>query len=102
MRTIRTPELLLQGRNFDPVSRTLKKHGNAEDLEDTVEKNVKGLAERIISEHEEKEKQDLVRWFLPMICLGSPPIPGYLQHCSQTSQLGSQAGHGKEIGKART
>ncbi|KAJ2933803.1 hypothetical protein H1R20_g3293, partial [Candolleomyces eurysporus] len=52
-------ESLLHGRNFDPVSRTLKKHGNAEDLEDTVEKNVKGLAERIITEHEEKEKQEL-------------------------------------------
>lgn len=56
-----TPEPLVGGRNFDPISRTLKKRTNADELEDTVEKNVKGLAEMIIAEDEEKRQQELVR-----------------------------------------
>lgn len=54
-----TPEPLVGGRNFDPISRTLKKRTNADELEDTVEKNVKGLAEMIIAEDEEKRQQEL-------------------------------------------
>ncbi|KZS88360.1 mRNA splicing factor [Sistotremastrum niveocremeum HHB9708] len=47
-------------RNFDPVSRTLRKHAAAEDaIEDTVEKDVAGLAERIIAEDEERRAQEL-------------------------------------------
>ncbi|KZT39724.1 mRNA splicing factor [Sistotremastrum suecicum HHB10207 ss-3] len=47
-------------RNFDPVSRTLRKHAAAEDaIEDTVEKDVAGLAEKIIAEDEERRAQEL-------------------------------------------
>lgn len=47
-------------RNYDPQTRTLRKHDNADDQDDTVEKNVEGLAERIIAEDEERRMQDLV------------------------------------------
>ncbi|KAI0063421.1 mRNA splicing factor [Artomyces pyxidatus] len=55
-----TPEPILTTRNFDPETRTLRKRlpGDA-DVEDTVEGNVKGLAERIIAEDEERRAQDL-------------------------------------------
>lgn len=48
-------------RNFDPETRTLRKHTNADEVEDTVEKAVEGLAEKIIAEDEERRKQELVR-----------------------------------------
>ncbi|TEB26572.1 mRNA splicing factor [Coprinellus micaceus] len=54
-----TPEPLIGGRNFDPVSRTLKKHTTVAEMEDTVENNVKGLTEKIIAEDEEKRQQEL-------------------------------------------
>lgn len=55
-------EPLIKSRNFDPETRTLKKRGNDEDLEmeDTVEKNIEGLAEQIIKEDAEKRAQELV------------------------------------------
>ncbi|KAG8904511.1 hypothetical protein FRB99_001644 [Tulasnella sp. 403] len=46
-------------RNFDPETRTLKKHVKYDELDDTVEKNVEGLAERIIAEDEERRQQEL-------------------------------------------
>ncbi|TFK76222.1 mRNA splicing factor [Pluteus cervinus] len=51
---------ILQPRNFDPASRTLKKH-TADDvvMQDTVEKEVEGLAEAIIAEDEKQRAQDL-------------------------------------------
>lgn len=54
----RTPFVFKQ-RNYDPETRTLKKHEGEEN--DTVEKAVEGLAERIIAEDEERRAQDLVR-----------------------------------------
>lgn len=56
-------EPLIKNRNFDPETRTLKKRGNDEDveMEDTVEKNVEGLAEQIIEEESGKRVQELVR-----------------------------------------
>jgi coiled-coil domain-containing protein 12 len=56
-------EPLIKNRNFDPETRTLKKRGNDEDveMEDTVEKNVEGLAEQIIEEDAGKRAQELVR-----------------------------------------
>ncbi|KAI0053862.1 mRNA splicing factor [Auriscalpium vulgare] len=55
-----SPEPILSTRNFDPETRTLRKRlaGDA-DVEDTVEGNVTGLAERIIAEDEERRAQDL-------------------------------------------
>ena len=55
-------EPLIKNRNFDPETRTLKKRGNDEDveMEDTVEKNVEGLAEQIIEEDAGKRAQELV------------------------------------------
>jgi coiled-coil domain-containing protein 12 len=50
----------LANRNFDPETRTLRKRQANEEIEDTLEKNVKGLAEQIIAEDEAKRAQDLV------------------------------------------
>ena len=59
---VENAEPLIKSRNFDPETRTLKKRGNDEDveMEDTVEKNVEGLAEQIIKEDTEKRAQELV------------------------------------------
>ena len=55
-------ELILSRRNFDPESRTLRKRTIDDDAqEDTVEKNIAGLAEQIVAEDEEKRAQELVR-----------------------------------------
>jgi len=55
-----TEEPVLANRNFDPETRTLRKHQANVEIEDTLEHNVKGLAERIIAEDEAKRAQDLV------------------------------------------
>lgn len=47
-------------RNYDPATRTMKKRALGEEEEDTVEKAVEGLADRIIAEDEERRAQDLV------------------------------------------
>ncbi|TFK30108.1 mRNA splicing factor [Coprinopsis marcescibilis] len=52
-------EPLFKARNFDPLSRTLKKRDNDVEMQDTVEKKVAGLAEMIIAEDEERRKQEL-------------------------------------------
>jgi len=46
-------------RNYDPETRTLKKRDANQEEEDTVEKDVAGLAEMIIAEDEEKRAQEL-------------------------------------------
>ena len=53
---------VLKSRNFDPESRTLRKRTDTEDvsMDDTVEKNVEGLAEKILAEDEQRRNQDLV------------------------------------------
>ncbi|KAK0500660.1 mRNA splicing factor [Armillaria luteobubalina] len=52
---------IIKNRNFDPESRTLKKRARQEDveMEDTVEKNVEGVAEQIIAEDEQRRAQEL-------------------------------------------
>ncbi|KAG6865924.1 hypothetical protein C0991_010425 [Blastosporella zonata] len=50
---------LIKSRNFDPESRTVRKRNPLDDIEDTIEKNVEGLAEMIISEDEQRRAQDL-------------------------------------------
>ena len=53
---------LIKNRNFDPESRTLKKlTQNDVEMEDTVETQVKGLAEQIIADDENRRAQELVR-----------------------------------------
>ncbi|KAK0481563.1 mRNA splicing factor [Armillaria novae-zelandiae] len=49
---------IIKNRNFDPESRTLKKRikaGRTVEMEDTVEKNVEGVAEQIIAEGRAEE-----------------------------------------------
>ncbi|KAJ8461863.1 hypothetical protein ONZ45_g18143 [Pleurotus djamor] len=52
---------VLKGRNFDPVSRSVRKHQSDDDvnMEDTIEQNVQGLAEKIVNEDEERRAQEL-------------------------------------------
>ena len=59
----RNAEPLIKNRNFDPDSRTLRKHANDDVvMQDTVEVQVKGLAEEIIAEDEKLRAQELVRF----------------------------------------
>lgn len=52
---------VLLSRNYDPETRTLKKHSKNEGLTtDTVEKAVEGVAEKIIVEDELQRAQELV------------------------------------------
>ena len=58
-------EPTLSTRNFDPETRTLRKRDKEEnENEDTIEKNVAGLAEKILAEDEERRAQELVRFML--------------------------------------
>ncbi|KAG6855959.1 hypothetical protein H0H87_009076 [Tephrocybe sp. NHM501043] len=50
---------IIKTRNFDPDSRTVRKRNPLEATEDTVEKNVEGLAEKIITEDELRRAQEL-------------------------------------------
>jgi coiled-coil domain-containing protein 12 len=82
---------IIKNRNFDPESRTIKKRTREDDvvMEDTVEKNVEGLAENIIAEDEERRKQDLVRqltigWSPILVWLTTGTPLGYIQHRAQT------------------
>ncbi|KAF9484691.1 mRNA splicing factor [Pholiota conissans] len=54
------PEPLVKSRNFDPESRTLKKRTQEDaEMQDTVENQVKGLAEQIIADDEKRRAQEL-------------------------------------------
>ena len=73
--TCRNAEPLIKNRNFDPESRTLRKHANDDVvMQDTVEVQVKGLAEQIIAEDEKLRAQELV-WFLQHLA------PFFLCYC---------------------
>jgi hypothetical protein len=63
--TVCRNEPIVKNRNFDPATRTLRKHDHADDVltKDTLEKDVEGLAEGIIAEEEERRAQELVRAF---------------------------------------
>jgi len=52
-------EPVLINRNFDPETRTLRKHQTNVEMDDTLEANVKGLAEQIVADDEAKRSQDL-------------------------------------------
>lgn len=52
---------MLLSRNYDPETRTLKKHSKNDVLTtDTVEKTIEGVAEMIIAEDERQRAQELV------------------------------------------
>jgi coiled-coil domain-containing protein 12 len=67
-------EPIIKSRNFDPESRTLKKRTREDDamMLDTVEKNVEGLAQKIILEDEHRRAQELVRGRCTSNYVGSP------------------------------
>ncbi|KAF8627727.1 hypothetical protein AX15_004271 [Amanita polypyramis BW_CC] len=51
---------ILKTRNFDPETRTLRKRDRADEtLQDTVEKDMAGLAEQIVADDEQRRKQEL-------------------------------------------
>ncbi|KAI9571450.1 mRNA splicing factor, partial [Boletus coccyginus] len=51
---------VLLNRNFDPETRTLRKHTqNGRLAQDTVERDVEGMAEKIIAEDEQRRAQEL-------------------------------------------
>jgi coiled-coil domain-containing protein 12 len=51
----------MKSRNYDPASRTVRKRVRDGDMEqDTVEKEVEGLAQKIIAEDETRRAQELV------------------------------------------
>ncbi|KIK08777.1 hypothetical protein K443DRAFT_672294 [Laccaria amethystina LaAM-08-1] len=56
-----TSEPLIKSRNFDPELRTIRKHVHTDDvvMQDTVEKDVAGLAEQIIIDDELRRAQEL-------------------------------------------
>lgn len=65
LRFKRATEPFIKSRNFDPDSRTLKKHkANDAVMEDTVENQVKGMAEQIIADDERRRAQELVHSLL--------------------------------------
>lgn len=61
-------EPVIKHRTFDPETRGLKKHTPEDDvvMEDTVEKKVEGLAEKIIAEDAERRAQELVSHTPPL------------------------------------
>jgi len=63
---------VLVNRNFDPETRTLRKHQTNVEM-DTLESNVRGLAEQIIAEDEAKRAQDLVTVISPLNFLRHSP-----------------------------
>lgn len=68
-------------------------------MEDTVEKDIEGLAENIIAEDEQRRAQELVRRnsisALNYIYRNSKS--GCIQHCTKTTELGSQTWNGEKI-----
>jgi hypothetical protein len=95
---------VIKNRNFDPESRTLRKLGHKDEalLADTVEKNVEGLAEKIVEEDKARRAKELVRstrhlTFLKVI----DRLSGHTQYRSQTCELGSQKRIEQEAGQVR-
>ena len=55
-------EITLSRRNFNPETRTIRKRDIADaETEETVEKTVEGMAEKIIADDEKRRVQELVR-----------------------------------------
>lgn len=63
-------------------------------MEDTVENQVKGLAEQIIADDEKRRAQELVRRQPPQLHfsrIAHEDKKGRVQHRSQAAELGSEA-----------
>lgn len=59
-------------------------------MQDTVEKDVAGLAEQIIVDDERRRAQELVCGLCPNLLPNIIFGLGCFQHCSKTAELGSQ------------
>jgi hypothetical protein len=84
-------EPVIKNRNYDPESRTLKKRTREDDvvMQDTVEKDVEGLAQKIIKEDEQRRAQELVREYSKLINQFSSSLPaGRVQYRTKTAKLG--------------
>ncbi|KAG1855458.1 mRNA splicing factor [Suillus tomentosus] len=58
--TLPNGDSVLLSRNYDPETRTLKKHSKNDVLTtDTVEKDIEGVAEKILAEDERQRAQEL-------------------------------------------
>ncbi|KAG1789427.1 mRNA splicing factor [Suillus plorans] len=58
--TVPNGDSVLLSRNYDPETRTLKKHSKNDVLTtDTVEKDIEGVAEKILAEDERQRAQEL-------------------------------------------
>ena len=122
---------ILSLRNFDPETRTLRKHAagagaaaaaaNGHDQDDTIEKNVQGLAQAVLAADEARQAAELVSVlgkiphslyyaldtcgpskglttkYLPHLpSSNSCPWTGPIEYCTQTHELGPEAGPGEE------
>lgn len=75
--------IILKQRNFDPETRTLRKFDTTVLPEDTIENDVKGLAEKIITEDEERHRQELVSTLsLLYVSMINYNTVGSSQYCS--------------------
>jgi hypothetical protein len=84
-------EPVIKNRNYDPESRTLKKRTREDDvvMQDTVEKDVEGLAQKIIKEDEQRRAQELVREYSKSTNQFSSSLPaGCVQYRTKTAELG--------------
>ena len=91
---------ILLNRNFDPETRTLRKNiRNGAITEDTLEKDVEGMAEKLIAEDEKQRAQELVYGTAHRMMHHNAMLKlflGRIQYSSQATQLGSQKRDGEE------
>jgi cwf18 pre-mRNA splicing factor len=94
----------LKQRNFDPETRTLRKRDPTDALEDTVEKNVEGVAEQIIAEDAERRQQELVctGWDSHNEHSRNIGVLGSTKHSTKTTELGSEARDAEEVSETRS
>ena len=103
-------EPIISTRNFDPETRTLRKRTADDDvdMEDTVEKNIAGLAEAIVAEDEAKRAQELVcisivsLVMVSMIWTSFSRHIGFVEYRAQARQLGFEKGTREKDSQART
>lgn len=70
-------------------------------MQDTVEKDVEGMAEKIVAEDEQRRAQELVSGdTILRDAQLSAPIAGRVQHRTETAELGPQKGDREKACKA--
>lgn len=71
-------------------------------MEDTVENNIRGLAELVIAEDEERRAQELVCLYAQLLACAFPNTLslalGLVEHCPKARKLGFEARNGEEDG----